>query len=198
MGWLRNLLFALSGLWVLWSIPYLYEVFSNHFLQWHHYPLWIGMSVVVYWIGYSAYSRTEIFQSMTLAQLSESIEKNHARLSDKADEYHAQLVECMKAKRPFLNPELNLEGLAKEIDLSTGYLSQIINKKEGTSFYDFINRYRVEEAKRILSNSEFDHFSILAIGLESGFNSKSTFNAAFKKFTGTTPSAYKAQKESHS
>jgi AraC-like DNA-binding protein len=195
LSWLRNLIFALAGLWALWGIPYLYEVFTNHFLQWHHYPLWIGMSIVVYWIGYSAYGRAEVFEAPAFVPLEE---KAQARLSGKTDEHHSRLIECMKIRKPYLNAELTLEGLAKEIDLSAGYLSQIINRREGISFYDFINKYRVTEAKRILSDPKFDHYSILAIGLESGFNSKSTFNTAFKKYSGTTPSAYKTQALSHS
>ncbi|MEL6256529.1 MAG: helix-turn-helix domain-containing protein [Bacteroidota bacterium] len=75
--------------------------------------------------------------------------------------------------------------------LSNGYLSQIINQKEGKNFFDFINGYRVEEVKRNLADPNFDHFSILGIGLEAGFKSKSTFNAVFKKMTGHTPTAYK-------
>ena len=81
--------------------------------------------------------------------------------------------------------------LAAKMKLSNGYLSQIINQKEGKNFFDFINGYRVEEVKRNLANPNFDHFSILGIGLEAGFKSKSTFNAVFKKMTGHTPTAYK-------
>ncbi|GHN02026.1 hypothetical protein WSM22_35150 [Cytophagales bacterium WSM2-2] len=195
LSWLRNLVIALFGLWVLWSAPYIYEVFSHDFLQWHHYPLWIGMSVVVYWIGYSAFSRAEIFQAPVFIEREPVGEKS--KLSDKTDEYHQQLIHFMSTKKPYLNPELSLESMAKEIDLSAGYLSQILNKKEEISFYDFVNKYRVEEAKRILVNPKFSHYSILAIGLESGFNSKSTFNSAFKKYSGTTPTGFKNQNKSH-
>jgi AraC-like DNA-binding protein len=193
LSWLQNLMYAMIGLWFFWSVPYLYEVFTNRFLQWHHYPLWIGMSVVVYWIGYSTHSRKEVFLLPDFIP-SKSVEvKEITKLSDKTEEHHQRLLKAMEEKRPYLNPELNLEMLAAEIDLSAGYLSQIINTKEGVNFYDFINRFRVEEAKKMMGNPAYAHYSILAIGLEAGFNSKSTFNTAFKKYSGTTPSSFKKQ-----
>jgi AraC-like DNA-binding protein len=190
LSWLRNLMVALSCLWILWGLPYLYEVFTNRFLQWHHYPLWIGMSIVIYWIGYSAYSRADVFQAPVFAPLDEPY-KIDLKLSDKTEEYHKRLIEFMRNRKLYLNPELSLDMLAKEMDISAGYLSQIINKVEKVTFYEFINKYRVEEAKIFLNDPAFNHYTILAIGMEAGFNSKSTFNTAFKKYSGTTPSAFK-------
>ena len=77
------------------------------------------------------------------------------------------------------------------MDLSKGYLSQIINQKEGKNFFDFINHYRVEDVKEKLNDDAYSHFSILGVALEAGFKSKSTFNAVFKKMTGMTPSQFK-------
>lgn len=97
----------------------------------------------------------------------------------------------MKTKKPYLNPELSLEMLAADVNLSAGYVSQIINKKEKSNFYDFINHYRVEEAKELLASTRFNHYSLLAIGQEAGFNSKTTFNTSFKRHAGVTPSQFK-------
>ncbi|MFN5548392.1 MAG: helix-turn-helix domain-containing protein [Bacteroidota bacterium] len=186
LDWLRNLMDALLALWFLWSLPYVYELVTNQFSQWHHYPLWIGMSVVIYWIGYSAYTRREVFEAAHF-QIPATV------LSEKTDEHYQNLLTVMKTKKPYLNPELSLEMLAADVELSAGYLSQIINKKEKSNFYDFVNRYRVEEAKELLSNARFNHYSLLAIGQEAGLNSKTTFNTAFKRYAGVTPSQFKKE-----
>jgi AraC-like DNA-binding protein len=189
LGWLRNLMYALLALWFMWSLPYVYELVTNQFSQWHHYPLWIGMSVVIYWIGYSAYTRREVFEAANF----QTPTKVEPGLSEKTDDHYQNLLAVMKMKKPYLNPELNLEMLAADVELSAGYVSQIINKKEKSNFYDFINRYRVEEAKELMANPKFNHFSLLAIGQEAGFNSKTTFNTAFKRYAGVTPSQFKKE-----
>ncbi|MFM8743137.1 MAG: helix-turn-helix domain-containing protein, partial [Cytophagales bacterium] len=171
--WLLNLIFALVGLWLLWCIPYGYELLTGHFSNTHHYPLWIGMTIIVYWIGYSSYIRSGVFEAAIIT-LPET--KQVSKLSDKLDEYHRHLIGVLENDKPYLDPELNLEELAKKVNLSAGYLSQIINKKEGSNFYDLINKYRVEEAKKIIADPKFNHYSLLAIGQEAGFNSKTTFN----------------------
>lgn len=194
LEWLRNLIVALFFLWGLWCIPYVYEFFISRPTQASHYPLWIGMSIIIYWIGYSAYTKGEVFE---VTHFVEPV-KVEPKLSEKTDEHYQKLIETMKARKPYLNPELNLETLAADIELSAGYLSQIINKKEKVNFYDFVNRYRVEEAKKMITNPKFGHYSLLAIGQEAGFNSKSTFNAAFKRYAGATPSQFKKQAETQS
>jgi YesN/AraC family two-component response regulator len=70
------------------------------------------------------------------------------------------------------------------------HLSQLLNEEMDTGFYDFVNNYRVREAQRLLLDAHFRHFAIEAVGLESGFANKTTFNRVFKKVTGMTPSAY--------
>ena len=73
------------------------------------------------------------------------------------------------------------------------YLSQVINEVEGINFYDYVNRLRVEEFKRLLSLPENQRFTLLALAYDCGFNSKSAFNRCFKKTTGLSPSEYAKQ-----
>ncbi|GAA0871155.1 hypothetical protein GCM10009117_03000 [Gangjinia marincola] len=91
----------------------------------------------------------------------------------------------------FLDPKLSLEKLASMLTISPSYLSTMLNKDGSLSFNDAVNSYRISYAKDILLDSEFDQYTVIAIGLESGFNSKSAFYAAFKKFTGMSPSEYR-------
>jgi AraC-like DNA-binding protein len=81
--------------------------------------------------------------------------------------------------------------LSTELDLSRSHLSRIINSELKTTFSDYINLLRVNEAKKYLLQPDFSNYTLVAIGLEAGFNSKTTFNSAFKKFAGMTPSAFK-------
>jgi AraC-like DNA-binding protein len=100
-------------------------------------------------------------------------------------------LQLLQEKRLYEDVELTLDDLAQRLQLSSGYLSQIINTKEKKSFFEFVNHYRVEAVKQKLIDSAYAHYDILSIALESGFKSKSTFNAVFKKMTKQTPSAYK-------
>ncbi len=80
--------------------------------------------------------------------------------------------------------------MALELGTHPNYLSQIINEKEGKSFYDFVNSFRVEEFKRLVKDSKNKQFTLLALAYDCGFNSKSSFNRYFKKNTGKTPSEF--------
>lgn len=120
-------------------------------------------------------------------------EENRRKLlpDDKLAESKNELIELMKAEKPFLDPELSLVKLSGMMNVSTHILSYIINNAFDENFYQFINRYRIEEAKKQILNPEMNHLSLLGIGFEVGFNSKTVFNTTFKKYTGQTPSEFK-------
>lgn len=103
----------------------------------------------------------------------------------------SRLEYLMENEKIYLNPELKLTDLAEQLDLSPHYLSQLLNIHVGENFYDFINRRRVEEFKENLNDPRKQHFSLLGLAYEAGFNSKAAFNNAFKKYTGMTPSAFR-------
>jgi AraC-like DNA-binding protein len=99
-----------------------------------------------------------------------------------------RLLGHMESQQPYLAPELTLGELAAQLRTNTSWLSKVINTGCGQNFNDFINEYRVREAEQRLRNPRFRHYTLLAVALESGFNSKSTFNRVFKKLRGITPS----------
>ncbi len=101
-----------------------------------------------------------------------------------------RLLHYMDAEKPYLDPELTLSGLALRVGMGRSLLSQVINEGVGDNFYNFVNRYRVEQVKRFMADPTMQHFSLLGLALEAGFKSKSTFNLIFKRFTGLTPSEY--------
>ena len=103
-----------------------------------------------------------------------------------------QLLAFMDTEKPWLDPELTLSDLAERVGLNASQLSYLVNNGFDQNFNDFVNQYRVEEVKRKLASSDFQHLSLLGMAFESGFNSKATFNRAFKKLTGHAPSQYLA------
>jgi len=188
LQWLKYTLFVCFGLWLLWAIPFSISLLKNEPTSF--YPLWIGLSLMTYWFAYSIYIRKDVFE---ITRLKEEIpkEKNIDVLSENTEEHYKKLLHLMEVEKLYQMPTLNMSVLAEEMTLSKGYLSKIINQKEGKNFFDFVNTYRVIEAKEKIADPKFSHYSLLGIGLEVGFSSKSTFNAVFKKMTGMTPSAYK-------
>lgn len=93
----------------------------------------------------------------------------------------------MKTKNPYLNPSLTINELGRQLAISPRRLSQAINEQLKQNFFDLINSYRVEEAKLVMLDSSNDEKNIMQILLDVGFNVKSAFNRAFKKYTGMTP-----------
>ncbi len=102
-----------------------------------------------------------------------------------------RLMDYLDASQVFLNPKLSLHDLAKGIGLPSYQISQLINESLQTSFYDLINKYRLDEFKKRVNQPQYAHLSILGLALDCGFNSKSGFYKVFKKHTGISPSQYK-------
>ncbi len=101
-----------------------------------------------------------------------------------------QLAAFMETEKPWLDPELTLSDLAEKIGLNATQLSFLVNNGFNQNFNDFVNTYRVEAVKHKMGTTDFQHLSLLGIAFECGFNSKATFNRAFKKLTGSAPSQF--------
>ena len=107
--------------------------------------------------------------------------------------YVKKLITYVETHQPFHEPELTLAQLAEKVHIPAHHLSQVINEKLNCNFLDFINGYRIEDAKEKLVDNAYSHYTVIAIAYEVGFNSKTAFYSAFKKQTGTTPSSYRKQ-----
>ncbi|MDN3593956.1 helix-turn-helix domain-containing protein [Zunongwangia endophytica] len=101
------------------------------------------------------------------------------------------LISYMETEKPYLNPSLSLRNLADQMGMNSRELSIIINQKLNQHFFDFVNGYRIKEAMNILVDPTKKDETVLEILYEVGFNSKSSFNTAFKKHTGKTPTEYR-------
>lgn len=120
-------------------------------------------------------------------------------LSDEANNtLYNSLLKLVEEDKIYLNNKLTIEDVAKKLNTNRTYLSQIINEKTDTNFNNFINKYRIQEAQVCLLNDEIKSYNIEGIAQTVGFSSKSTFNGAFKKFTGLTPSEFMQMKRNTS
>ena len=100
-----------------------------------------------------------------------------------------ELEEIIEQEKLFKDANLSLSDVAKKMNILPHRLSQLINDNMRSNYSSFVNKYRIEEAKKLIATN--DQFTLEAIGYECGFNSRSTFYATFKKYVGTTPAKYK-------
>nr|MBX2876608.1 helix-turn-helix domain-containing protein [Saprospiraceae bacterium] len=116
---------------------------------------------------------------------------NGSRISlDRSDAIITELRRQMKEEKLYLNPNLKLLDISNQINYPMNEISQVLNQHLNQNFPDFINKYRVEEVKNLMSQEEFQRFTLVAIAQQCGFNSKTSFYRIFKKETGQTPADY--------
>ena len=187
LKWLQLLIVGIS---VIWSIV----IFSNK----GEY-IFTGVAIFVILIGFFGIQQKAIFSPEVLIVKNPNdivIKKEKYATSglsnEVANEKYKYLISKISENCYYIENNLSLNDLAKKLDMSPNYLSQIINKKEGKNFYDFINSFRVEEFKRLIANPKNKQYTLLALAYDCGFNSKSSFNRSFKKHSGITPSQYVA------
>lgn len=150
-----------------------------------------SLSVFVYAMGYIGLRKPEALTGMEeLPPAPRRYEKSTLTL-ERSDTYRERLLELMNTEKPYLDGGLTLQKLAKALAVSPHHLSQTINEQLNQNFIDFINAYRIDEAKKLLTDLAKKHYSILAISEEVGFNSKSAFNTAFRRHANMTPSEFR-------
>lgn len=199
LTWLRYCIVSIGLVFLLAVIVFYLR--DGLYMKFPFNPEYIFYSILVafiFYIGYFGIKHENIFvdtpngaQNVVENKTSTEKYRKSGMKEEEATRRYEQLLYFMDKEKPYLNPKLNLYELAGQLDLSINQLSQIINQKAKVNFHDFVNQYRVEEFLRNAEKKQ--HFSLLALALESGFNSKSTFNSIFKKFKGLSPSQYLAQ-----
>ncbi|SHG50753.1 AraC-type DNA-binding protein [Flavobacterium fluvii] len=196
--WLKNFMFFGSIVILMWICAILLnldkvlnpEVFI-------YYPLRLSSTSLLYWISYQGfYNYSLMLERIELRKeiiAEPTIINGNSNTKESEEEKFLIIKNYIKKNKRFLDPSFSLERLSSEMGISTSKLSHLINQESGYNFPDYINLLRVEKAKKFLIKSDYSSYTIVAIGLECGFNSKSTFYTAFKKFTNVTPSEFKEQ-----
>lgn len=193
LKWVKAVAVFILVFYAIWFVPL---VLPRDFMQNIAYPVLGAINVIfIYWVGISGLRQQKVEMYLEskqeeIIQEPEYLVNNQEEESDKT----YQILLCqMKEKKLFKNPELTLPILAEQLNMTRRSLSQLINQKTQSNFNHFVNQYRVEEAKKILTDPKFDHLNMLGIASEVGFNSKATFFSVFKKMEGNSPGAYKKQ-----
>jgi len=159
----------------------------------------IAAGIYIYAIGYLGLSRSGVFTEFILIENKELAKENFTNekyeksglSKENADKYYQKLIQLMEEEKVYKQNKLTLGDLADMISISSHNLSEVINTKTGMNFFDFINKYRIEEVKREIVKTENCNLTLLAIALDSGFNSKTSFNTLFKKYENVTPTQFK-------
>ncbi|PWB20676.1 hypothetical protein DCO46_20345 [Flavobacterium sp. HTF] len=149
----------------------------------------------VFFLAYFSMQQNEIFDftKSELNELSSIVSKKESpkRVAGKRlKELDEKLRILTGSEKVYLENDLSLPKLAQRLDASCNETSFVINELYQDNFYNYINRYRIEEAKSLLLSNKYYQLNILGIAYESGFNSKTTFNTTFKKFTGMSPTQF--------
>jgi AraC-like DNA-binding protein len=161
--------------------------------------LGLAFAILIYALAYTAWNRPIIAEELVVREAFENeinnVEKRPRSTYNLQAEINENLAVRLKSlfesQQIYLQSELSLSQLSQELGVPAYQVSEVINRQYQETFFDLINRYRIEEIKRRLNDDQYKHLSILGIAMDCGFNSKSSFNTAFKKFTGMTPSEYK-------
>ncbi|WP_299257475.1 helix-turn-helix domain-containing protein [uncultured Aquimarina sp.] len=155
--------------------------------------LWIAVSIFMYWLIYKGLYQFKLSNEQYEVRqlLNRSKKEIRSTIKKETNTYIDQLIILMQQEHIHHNPDLSRDLVAKKLGISSGYLSQQINTNCDKNFSEFINHYRVSDIKQMILNPEFDKYSLLAIGMEGGFKSKTTFYTAFKKETGMSPNTFK-------
>jgi AraC-like DNA-binding protein len=188
------------ALWLIAACRYLLDLAHPASMQYTSLLLPLSATVFVYALAYLGLRKPETLVGAeerapapggdAAAPPAKKYEKS-TLTPERAEQYLARLLHVMETEKPYTDGDLTLPRLAARLSISTHHLSRVINERAGQNFFDFVNAYRVEEAKRRLADPSKKHRSLLAIAEEVGFNSKSAFNTAFKKHANMTPSDFR-------
>ncbi len=182
---IRNIMIMFFAMWVVW-VPYtLMDVvyYQFTFPPSEFYSFYIVFAGLTYGFGLLGFQ----ISNKTVAQVSLGKEESfHRELTLLAEEFDRLL----KEKQLFLNPEMDVKTFAEISGLHPNKVSAVTNQAMNTSFRDYINRYRIKEFKQRARNYDFSKHTILGLAFECGFNSKASFNRAFKKHEEITPIFY--------
>lgn len=205
--WVITLLTTLYLLLSTWLITYITGLFFEIDISSTMSVLALCATFIMHWTAYIGIYKYKLaknkdavynFLNSDLAipsanlQIIKNSSPEECRESITADNHYFQKLELLcKKQHIYADSTLNREKVAEQLGISAGYLSQIVNTVTGDNFANYINHYRVEAVKEMISNPEYENYNLLAMGLESGFTSKTTFYKAFKKVTDQTPNEYK-------
>jgi len=182
LKWLRRFTYLFLFFIICYILTFSYITFQKHYIFEVLRIFTLLTSTFIYLIVYWSFKKSELFNSIETIVPTDKAE--YSRLK--------QNIECYFEKDQLhLDPDLDLYKISKLLNINTQYLSRFINQTYDCSFTQLVNKYRIEEAKKLILDPAKNHLNMLGIAMEAGFMAKNTFTRAFQKHTGMTPSMYK-------
>lgn len=184
---IRNIVIVFSFLWLIFAL-YCIQTYIRVYLAGRVIEA-LFYSFLSYWILYHELRDRKITSINNFA----ARYKTSGLTPEDAQRYKTLIIEYLVKNEMYKDHNITLSKLAKNLSLTPHVVSQIINEQLSCNFNDFINSYRIEEAKKMLNDPEMKNLTVASIAYDSGFNTLSAFNTAFKKFTGLTPSQFRSR-----
>jgi AraC-like DNA-binding protein len=195
LGWLRWRVLAYGVIWAAGIVGMAAFAFTPAALGLVSQIVFFLVAVNSFLTGYRAMLQPVFFGPGEPQRHVARYERSSLTPED-AERHEARLLALMERERCFLDPDLTLPALAQALGIQPAHLSRIINERLGKNFFEFVNGYRVEAARQRLARPGSAGEKLIAVALESGFNSLATFNRVFKDLTGRTPSEYRRHPDS--
>lgn len=199
LGWLELVVYAFLFMWLIDFAHFLLRNTVGISPEVSGYLTFVSITINFVFANLVIYKGLkQPFQFFTVEkELPKTKNDGDAVPEEQSNLYLEKLLAYMSAEKPYLISTLTLKELSDRIELNPRILSRIINERKNQNFFDFINSYRISDAKLILSNPAKRKMTILEVLYGVGFNSKSVFNATFKKYTGITPTEYRKRYQPH-
>ena len=188
LSWVIAILIALFLSYDISYVMKILALFATFFLHWTAY-----IGIYKYKLARDKRGINSLLSKSSIIQKSNvPIDISAKKESITTDNHYFKKLETLcKYQQIYKDNSLDREKVAEKLGISTGYVSQLVNTITGDNFTNYINQYRIDAVKKMIVDSEFQNYSLLAIGLESGFTSKTTFYKSFKKVTGMTSNEYR-------
>lgn len=189
--WIKKLLLSIMLFSITYSLAY-FSLFINY--KYHlYFELFVYVSVVIALHLMFIYFIKYILGEFKFPKIKKTKYQTSNLNSEQSVQILNRLKKIMLEKKPYLDTDLRINHLAKLLDVPAPYISQVLNEIEKKNFYDFVNYYRIERAKQLMLDSNYKQYTLMAVAYDSGFNNKTTFNRAFKKHLGITPTEFVKQ-----
>ena len=196
LKWLEQFSWYNLLLWCIYSTGYLLVLSGIEYdpLGAIDQVFTVVLAVYIYFLSYTALQQPDLFPGPVIKEFKIPIKEKQNLTADIKQQYQATIDGIISTQKPYLSAELTLHDLSDITQIPARTLSMVLRELYQSNFYDFINSHRINEVKLRLKDPAYDHLTIVSIAYECGFNSKTAFNEAFKKFVSMTPTAYKKSK----
>lgn len=187
--WLKNASLAMIAYLVIAMVLSAYLLIDGSVARTFYHINLLLQTLLIQLVGYTAFVRPTVFQ----ADAQQRKYRFSSLTAETIETYRGNLIRLMELEKPYLDPDVTTDQLAVKLGISKHHFSQLLNEHMQTTFYDFLNEYRVQRARELLATEAYRDAKIFHVAYDAGFSNKSTFLRSFRKLTGVTPSEFRNQ-----